>query len=108
VEPEQKHEEVSSAESKTNTSKERPSPEPEAQDEVLPYFEDEFFEDFKNTSKYGCQKRLPIPVTPPEPLSLDDLRKSIKELTGIMSTEWSQEGESPSEEIWILTPSSTV
>jgi hypothetical protein len=89
VEPEQKHKEVSLAEAETNTSIERPSPEPEAQDEVLPYFKDEFFEDFRNTSKYGCQKRPPIPVTPPEPLSPDDLRKSIKELTAIMSTGWS-------------------
>jgi hypothetical protein len=77
------------AEAETNTSIERPLPELEAQDEVLSYFEDEFFEDFKNTLKYGCQKWPPIPITPPKPLSLDDLRKSIKELTAIMSTEWS-------------------
>jgi hypothetical protein len=91
VEPEQKHEEVSSIEAETNTSIERPSPEPEAQDKDLLYFEDEFFEDFRNISKYGYQKRPPIPTTP---LSPDDLRKSIKELTAIMSTKWSQEGES--------------
>jgi hypothetical protein len=47
VEPEEKHEEVSSAEAETNTSIERPSPEPEAQDKVLSYFEDEFFEDLE-------------------------------------------------------------
>jgi hypothetical protein len=108
VEPEPNHEEVSSVKAKTTTSIERPSPEPEAQDEVLPYIEDGFFEDFGNTLNYGCQKRPPIPVTPSKNLSPDDLRESIKELTTIMSTEWSQKRESSSEEIWILTPSSII
>jgi hypothetical protein len=113
VEPESNHEEVSLAKAKTIEPIERPSPEPEAQDEgsqlsILPYFEDDFFEDFGNTSNYRCQKRPPVPVTPSENLSPDDLRESIKELTTIMSTEWSQEGESFSEEIQILTPSSTM
>jgi hypothetical protein len=65
VEPELNH----YAEAEPITSLERPSPKPEDPKESfqpsdLPYFEYEFFEDFGNTSKYSCQKRPPIPVTP--------------------------------------------
>ena len=74
----------------------------------LPYFEDDFFKDFKNTSKYSYQKRPPVPITPLEPLDKESLRESIMELTAIMSSEWVVEGERSSEEILILTPSLTI
>jgi hypothetical protein len=72
VEPELSHEEVSSVEAKPITSLERPSPKLEDPEEGfqrldLLYFEDEFFEDFGNTSNYECQKKTLVPVTPPKP-----------------------------------------
>ena len=113
VEPKTSHEKVSSAEAEPITPLERPSPEPEDLEEGsqpldLPYFEDEFFKDFGNASKYSCQKRPPVPVTH---LDLFDdlfLRKSVKDLIAIMSSEWVEEMELSSEEIQIHTPSSTI
>jgi hypothetical protein len=63
VEPELSHEEVSSAKAEPITPLERPSPDRgDPKDGFQPldlsYFKDEFFEDFGNTSKYSCQKRL--------------------------------------------------
>ena len=82
----------------------RPSLEPETPKEdfqplEFPFFEDEFHEDFKNTSKYSYQKRPPISVTPLDPLDKEFLRESIRELTAIMSSEWIEEAELSSEEI---------
>ena len=104
VEPELNYKEVSSAEAKPITSLERPSTKPKYpkegfQPSDLPYFEDEFFKDFRNTSNYACQRRPPIPVFPYDPLDKELLRESIKELTAIMSSEWVHEGELSSEEI---------
>jgi len=92
------------AEAKPITSLERPSPKSEDPEEgfqplELRYFEDEFFEDFRNTSKYSCQKRPLVLVTPLEPLDKEPFKESIKELTAIMSSEWVEEGEHSSEEI---------
>jgi hypothetical protein len=61
VEPELNHEKVSWVKIEPITSIERPSPEPEDLEEGfqpldLPYFEDEFFKDFKNTLSYACQR----------------------------------------------------
>jgi hypothetical protein len=113
VEPDLSHEEVSSAEVEPIESIERPSPEPEDLEEGfqpsdLPYFEDEFFEDFGNTSNYACQKRPPVPVIPCEPLDNEFLKESTKELTTIMSIEWVEEGEPSFEEIQIHIPPSTI
>jgi hypothetical protein len=74
VEPKLGHEEVSVAEAKPVPPIERPSPEPEDSKEGfqpsnLPYFEDEFFEDFRNNSNYACQKRPPVLVTHPKPVT---------------------------------------
>ena len=104
VEPDLSHEEVSLAKANPIASVGRPSPEPEDPEEGfqpsdLSFFEDDLFEEFGNTSKYSCQKRLPVPVTPLEPLDKESLSKSIKELTAIMSSEWLEEGEHSSEEI---------
>ena len=83
VEPESSHVEVSSAEAKPITSLVRPSPKPEDpkegfQPSDLPYFEDDFFDDFRNTSKYSCQKKPPIPVTPLDPLDEVFLEKQSR------------------------------
>ena len=67
-----------------------------------------FFEDFEHASKYSCQKRPPVPVTPLDPLDDLFLRKSIKEVITIMSREWVEEVELSSEEIQICTSSSTI
>jgi len=84
------HEEVSSVEAKPTPPIQRPSPKPEDLEEGfqpsdLPYFEDDFFKDFGNTSKYTSQKKPPVPVTPLDPLDKNLLKESIKELTTIMS-----------------------
>jgi hypothetical protein len=90
-----------------------PSPEPETPKEGFqplesPFFEDKFYEDFGNTSKYSRQKRPPVPVTPCEPLDKEFLGKSIKVLTVIMSREWIEEAELSSKEIQIHAPSLTI
>jgi hypothetical protein len=89
---------------------ERPSPEPKDAEEGfqtsdLSFFEDDLFEELRNTSNYTCQKRPPVPVTPSDSLDEEFLRETIRELTAIMSTEWVPEGELSSEEIQIRTPS---
>jgi hypothetical protein len=104
------HEEVSSVEADPVTPIERPSPEPKDLEEGFQpldfsFFEDDIFEDFGNTSNYGCQKRPPVPVTPSEALDKEFLRESIKELTAIMSSEWSKEVEHSSEQFQICVPS---
>jgi hypothetical protein len=104
VEPESSHEEVSTAKVEPITPIKRPSPKPETLEEgfqplEFPFFEDEFHEDFGNTSKYSYKKRPPIPVTPLDPIDKEFLRESIKELTAILSSEWVDEVENSSEEI---------
>ena len=104
VKLEPSHEEVTSAETEPITSLEGPSPKPKdleegSQSSNLPYFEDEFFEDFGNTSNYSCQRRPPVPITPCDPLDKELLRESIKELTAITSSEWVDKVELSSEEI---------
>ena len=92
---------------------ERPLPEPKGLEEGfqrsdLPYFKDDFFKDFRNTSKYSCQKRPPIPITPHEPLDDAFLKESIKELTALISSELVHEVEHSSKEIQICTASLTI
>jgi hypothetical protein len=66
-----------------------------------------FFEDFRNTSNYDSKKRPPVPVTPLEPLDKGFLRESTKELTMILSKEWTNEVERSSE-IQIRMTSSVI
>ena len=74
----------------------------------LPAFEDELFEEYGNTSRYTYKRRPPIPVTPDDALDSTTLTESIRELTTIMSTKWTTEGELSSEEIQIRAPSSSI
>jgi len=104
VEPKSSHEEVSSAEFEPIAPIQRLLPEPKTSDEgfqpsEFPFFEDEFHEDFGNTSKYSYQKRPPVPIIPLDPLDKELLRESVKELLAIMSSEWVEETERSSEEI---------
>jgi len=67
------HEEVSLVEAEPTLSIQEPSPKLEDPKEGFqpldfPPFEDELFEDFENASKYSCQKKPPVPVTPLGPL----------------------------------------
>jgi hypothetical protein len=108
VELEPCFEEVSSAEAETNAQPETSSPEPdELRENPLPYalpcFDDNFIDDFGNYSKYNKKKINHVRVTP-EP-DHDSLKESIKELTAIMSNEWTNERESSSEVIQICSPS---
>ena len=54
---------------KSETSEQEDSLPPE----FLRIIKPDVFEDFGNTSKYFCQKRLPSPVTPIDPLEEDYL-----------------------------------
>ena len=69
VEPIISHKEVSSAKPRPALSIQDPSPEPEDpkegfQPSDLPPFEDDLFEDFRNTSNYSCQKKTTSPCHP--------------------------------------------
>jgi hypothetical protein len=76
---------------------ERPSPEPEDPEEGfqpsdLPYFKDEFFEVFGNTSNYECQKKPLVPITLSDPLDEPFHKESINELIVVMSSNgWKRE-----------------
>src|SRR6185503_18330945 len=63
-----------SPELKSETSEEDDSLPPE----FLRSIEPDVFEDFGKTSRYFCQKRPPIPITPMDPLDEDYLREMIQ------------------------------
>nr|AAR89045.1 putative reverse transcriptase [Oryza sativa Japonica Group]ABF97688.1 retrotransposon protein, putative, unclassified [Oryza sativa Japonica Group] len=71
-------------------------------------FEEDFFEDYGNTSNYSCEKRPLTRVHSNDPLNKAMLKKTVKKLTTIMSNEWLREGELSSESIQIRCPSSTI
>jgi hypothetical protein len=90
------HEKVSSVEAEPTLSTQEPLPKPKDPEEGLepldlPPFEDDLFEDFRNTLNYLCQRRPPVLVALLGPLDEEFLRHSIKELTTIMSNEWVEE-----------------
>jgi hypothetical protein len=98
VEPLLRHEEASSAEVELSLPKEELLPEPEDPKEDpepidLPPFDDDLFEDFGNTSNYFCQKKPPTPNPPSDLLDKEFLRKYVKELSAILSTESLEETE---------------
>ena len=103
-------EEVSSAEAETNAQPETSALEPDVLREnplpyALPCFDDDFIDDFDNYSKYNKKKINHVRVTP-EP-DRDSHKESVKELTAIMSNEWTNERESLSEVIQSCSPSRT-
>jgi len=108
VELEPCFEKVSLAEAETNAQPETSSPElDELRENLLPYalpcFNDNFIDDFGNYSKYNKKKINHVRITL-EP-DRDSLKESIKELTAIMSNEWTNERESSYEVIQICSPS---
>lgn len=75
-----------------------PSPEPQVpkEEETRPLepllkFEDDIFEDFRNTSNHYHIRKPLVPTSPLDPLETTILRENMKELTSIMTSEWSQE-----------------
>lgn len=92
-----------------------PPPEPgnsddeEIQPSEFPFIiEDDLFKDFGNTSMYAIQRKPQTPVPSPEPIEEQFLRDSVKELTAIMSDEWSRENEQCSELVRIISSSTTI
>jgi hypothetical protein len=71
-------------------------------------FEDDLFEDFGNTSKYPCMRKLPVPVHSTNTIEATFFRENIKKLTAIMSSEWPRELEQSSGVLRISPPSSTI
>ena len=81
----------------------------EIQPSVVPFeFEDDLFEDYRNTSNYLYQKRPPVPVGPLEPLDKAFLKETVRDLTTVMSSEWVEEGELSSEPLQIIAPSLNI
>ena len=71
-----------------------PSSEPQALEEEeiqpleLPFeFEDDLFEDFRNTSNYPCMRKPPVPIPSTDPIEATFLRENIKKVTTIMAGE---------------------
>lgn len=89
------------------------SPEPQKGKELLALefsfaFEEDLFEDFRNTSNYSCKPKPPVPVSTPDPLEEEFLRETIKELTTIMSDEWLRKVELSPNVLQICSPSTTI
>jgi hypothetical protein len=102
VEPEPCHEDASSAETEITPPSETPSPEPHIPKESLsglPYFDYNFHDDFGNYSKYDKKNINRVQVT--LDIDRDFIKESVKEMTAIMSKEWTEERESSSEAIQI-------
>ena len=122
TEPKMHHEEPSEIESKPlesqsvdsipETSSELKPETPEEEDplplEFLQSIEPDLFEDFGNTSRYFCQRRPSIHVTPTDPLDENYLRETIQELTTLISNEWLKERESSLTPIHLNSPSSSL
>lgn len=75
--------------------------------EFLQSFEDDLFEDFRNTSNFLYQKRPPVLVTPMDPSEEDYIRETIRELIALIINEWLQEGESFLKPILLESPCSS-
>ena len=83
--------------------------EEEIQPLELPFeFEDDLFEDFRNTSNYLCMRKPPVPIPSTDPIEATFLRENVKKVTAIMAGEWSREMELSPEVLRIKSPSSTI
>jgi len=111
VEPEPEIEEVSIASTDNTPIETSPTisgpPKEDFQPSDLPFFEDDLFKDFENTSKYSCQRK-PQVATANDQLDEDFIKHSINELSAIMSQEWTKETELSSDPLQINTPSSSI
>ena len=83
--------------------------EDEIQHSELPFeFEDDLFEDFRNTSNYLYTRKSPVPIPSTNPIEATFLRENVKKLTSIMASEWSREVELSPEVLRINSPPSTI
>ena len=59
--------------------------------ESLFKFEDDIFDDYGNTQNYECRGKPSTSVSPPDPIEIAFLRDNVRELTAIMTQQWSRE-----------------
>jgi hypothetical protein len=75
-------------------------------------FKDEFFSDFGNASNYSTIRNSSIKSAPnqylPDPTEEKFLKKTVKELTTIISNEWLGESNLPPEVIHLDSPSTSI
>jgi hypothetical protein len=92
-------------------------PEPPKVEEIPPLenmseFEDELFSDFRNTSNYSAIRKSLAKSAPnqhlPDPTEEKFLRKTVKELTTIISNEWLGESKLSLEVIRLDSPSTSI
>jgi hypothetical protein len=92
-------------------------PEPSKEEEISPLenmfeFEDELFSDFGNTSDYNAIIKSSAPSAPnqhlPDPTEEKFLKKTMKELTTIVSNEWLGESKLSPEVICLDSPSTSI
>ena len=92
-------------------------PEPPKEEEILLLenmlkFEDEILSDFGKTSNYYVIKKSLSPLAPnqhlPDPTKEKFLKKTVKELTTIISNEWLGESKLSLEVIHLDSPSTSI
>ena len=90
-------------------SSEQQVPEEEIQPSEFPFeFEDDLFEDFRNTSNYPHTRKPPVPISSMDPIEATFLRENVKKITSIMASEWSREVELSLEVLQINASPSTI
>jgi hypothetical protein len=92
-------------------------PKPPKEEEIPPLenileFKDEIFSNFGNTLNYSAIRKCLAKSTPnqhlPDPTEEKFLKKTMKELTKIISNEWSGESKLSSEVIRLDSPSTSI
>jgi hypothetical protein len=80
--------------------------------ENIPKFEDDLSSDFGNTSNYYAIRKSSAPSAPnqhlPDPAKEKFLKKTVKELTTIISNEWLGESKLSPEVIRLDSPSTSI
>ena len=66
---------------------------------------DDLFKDFRNTSNYSFRKKPALSTPPSHPLDGEDFKEESKELTHILSNEWTDEVETSSDVFQVVSPS---
>jgi hypothetical protein len=91
--------------------------EPPKEEEILPLedmfeFEEDLFSNFGNTSNYYAIRKSLIPLAPnqhhPNPTKEKFLKKTMKELTTIISNEWLEESKLSPKIIHLDSPSTSI